>query len=141
MKRTVCIALATIALILANSLSGNGSGGWHGGGGHGGGWHGGGGHGGHGGVSVWVGPGWWGGYPYYPYYYPYYNQYYYPYYNPYYGAPPAGDSQQPSGYVQQEEPSYWYFCQDPKGYYPYVKQCPKGWLKVVPSPTPKAGEE
>lgn len=32
------------------------------------------------------------------------------------------------------EPAYWYYCQDPQGYYPYVKQCAKGWMKVVPTP-------
>jgi hypothetical protein len=28
-----------------------------------------------------------------------------------------------------------------KGYYPYMKKCPKGWMKVVPSPEPPDGEE
>lgn len=32
------------------------------------------------------------------------------------------------------EQVYWYYCQDPQGYYPYVKQCPKGWMRVVPAP-------
>jgi hypothetical protein len=44
--------------------------------------------------------------------------------------------QQPEVYDQPappEEPNYWYFCQDPQGYYPYVKKCPKGWTKVIPS--------
>ena len=27
---------------------------------------------------------------------------------------------------------YWYYCQNPMGYYPYVKECPNGWMKVVP---------
>jgi hypothetical protein len=35
---------------------------------------------------------------------------------------------------QNEEPAYWYFCRKPEGYYPYVKQCPDGWMKVVPTP-------
>lgn len=26
---------------------------------------------------------------------------------------------------------YWYYCKNPSGYYPYVKQCPSGWMKVV----------
>ncbi len=79
---------------------------------------------------VWIGPGWgpWWGYPY-----------------PYYVAPPVVVQQQPEVYVapgQQEAPSYWYFCQNPKGYYPYVKQCPGGWLKVVPTPpAPEEDEE
>lgn len=29
-------------------------------------------------------------------------------------------------------PTYWYYCQSPPGYYPYVPQCPGGWLTVVP---------
>ena len=159
MKRIIYIALATIALSLANSLPTHaappvrgggevrgggvrGGGTWSGGGvrggsaWHGGGWHG---EGWHGGVGVWVGPGWWPGwwgYPDYPYY-PYYPYYTYPYYL----APPAVAPPQSYEYIQPEEPSYWYFCQDPNGYYPYVKRCPKGWLKVVPSPAPKDKEE
>jgi hypothetical protein len=91
-------------------------------------------HGFHG--SVWIGPvwgpGWWG--PAYPYPYPYY------------AAPPVVVQQQPEVYVAPEQaPSYWYFCQNPQGYYPYVKQCPGGWKKVVPSPpapgTPEDDEE
>ena len=124
MKKLICIALAALALTLAGSSPGLA---FHGG------------HGGHGGVGVWIGPGWgpgwwgpgwWG--PYYPYY-------------PYYEAPPAVIQQQPDTYIQQapqaEEPSYWYFCKDPKGYYPYVKKCPTGWQKVVPSPTPDEDKE
>ncbi len=155
MKKFICIALATIALCLANSFPGyagppaggsvrggggvawHGGGGWHGGGWHGGGWHGGGWHGhGHSSFGVFIGPGWWG-YP-YPYYYPYYPYYSYPY--PYYYTPPTIPQQQYE-YVEPEAPSYWYFCQNPKGYYPYVKQCPKGWLKVVPKPVPKGEPE
>lgn len=150
MKKTICVALAIMALVLGNALSGyadrgggggQGGGGGHGGGGHsvsvghgGGGWHGGGG-GWHRGGGGWHRGGWrggwyggfgwgpwWWGYPYYPYY---------PYYAPTVVAP-----QEPEVYVQpepqQEEPSYWYFCRDPEGYYPYVKKCPKGWLRVVP---------
>ena len=29
-------------------------------------------------------------------------------------------------------PTYWYYCQNPQGYYPYVTQCPGGWMTVVP---------
>ena len=29
-------------------------------------------------------------------------------------------------------PSYWYYCQNPAGYYPYVSECPGGWLTVTP---------
>jgi|WetSurMetagenome_2_1015567.scaffolds.fasta_scaffold282375_2 hypothetical protein len=87
------------------------------------------------GGSIWIGPGWldpWWGYPYYSYpYYPY----------PYYPEPPVVTQEQPQVYVepapQQEEESYWYYCPKSKGYYPYVKKCPEGWLRVVPSPVPQ----
>lgn len=70
-----------------------------------------------------------------PYYYPY-DRYYYP-------QPVIIQQQSPDVYIQQapqppsapaQEPVYWYYCQDPQGYYPYVKQCLKGWMKVVPAP-------
>ena len=46
--------------------------------------------------------------------------------------------QQPQTYVQrnQPEPNYWYYCQNPQGYYPYIKSCPGGWMKVVPDTAP-----
>jgi len=37
---------------------------------------------------------------------------------------------------QEQRDQYWYYCQDPQGYYPYVKNCPGGWMKVVPDTTP-----
>jgi len=133
MKKTVCVALATIALIIMNFTSGlayrGGYGGHRGYGGHGGyGWH--------GGVGITVVPGWWG--PYYP------NYPYYPYY-PYYQEPPIVIQQQPDVYVQpapedEQQPIFWYFCKDPQGYYPYVKQCPKGWRKVVPTAPDSSSE-
>ena len=150
MKKTICIALAIMALVLGGSLSGYAARGGHGGGGnvggghggsafvgggHGGGWHGGGWHGGRwhgGGWYGWWGPWWWG----YPYYYPYY---------PYYSAPLVVEPPETETYVQpepqQEEPSYWYFCRNPEGYYPNVKKCPNGWLRVVPSQPPANEEE
>lgn len=87
--------------------------------------------------GIWIGPGWgpgwWG--PAYTYPYPYYV-----------GPPVVVQQQPPTEYAapepQPEQPSYWYFCQSPKGYYPYVKQCPGGWMKVVPTPPPtEEGEE
>ncbi len=84
--------------------------------------------------GVWLGPGWgpwwWGpGWP-----------YYYPYSYPYYSAPPVVNEQQPTEYIQRDEtveqPDYWYFCQNPQGYYPYVKQCPNGWTRVAPAQPP-----
>jgi hypothetical protein len=46
--------------------------------------------------------------------------------------------QQPQVYVEQnqQESDYWYYCDDPQGYYPYVKSCPGGWMKVVPDTVP-----
>ena len=45
------------------------------------------------------------------------------------------DDQYPPDYVQppQQDPDYWYYCEDPRGYYPYVPDCPGGWMKVVPN--------
>lgn len=99
-------------------------------------------HGGHGGghVVVGIGPGWgwgwgwgggwgwgpWWGYPGYGY--------------PYYPSQPVVIQQQQPVYdmqtPQRDEEYYWYFCPDSKNYYPYVKQCPNGWLKVVPPQGP-----
>lgn len=28
--------------------------------------------------------------------------------------------------------SYWYYCPQPAGYFPYVQQCSQAWMKVVP---------
>jgi hypothetical protein len=74
------------------------------------------------------------GAPFYPWYYPPY--YYYP---PYPVAVPAA----PTTYIEQgaapsERKSYWYYCEASKTYYPYVKECPGGWLRVVPQTAPQA---
>ncbi len=78
------------------------------------------------GPRVWWGPGWWG--PSYPYY----------------AAPPVVVQQAPTQYIQQDPsppsaPQYWYYCQKPQGYYPYVKECSVGWMQVVPQP-PSPGQ-
>jgi hypothetical protein len=128
MKKVICIVLVVIALMTVNVLPSYAQ--WHG-------------HGhDHGHFSfrggVWIGPGWgpwWWGYPGYPYYYPYYPYYYPDYYEPpvvMEERTPAYSGQTPQG----EDQNYWYFCPDSKNYYPYVKTCPKGWLKVVPHRTP-----
>ncbi len=47
-------------------------------------------------------------------------------------------------FAQQSQPmppaspasSFWYYCADSKMYYPYVRQCSTGWLKVVPKTAP-----
>ena len=56
----------------------------------------------------------------------------YPYPYPY--APPVVVESAPPVYVQPQQ--YWYYCQGAQAYYPYVKECPGGWLQVVPQPSP-----
>lgn len=94
------------------------------------------------GVGVYVGPGWgwgpgWGPgwYPYGPYYYP-----------GYYPAPAvvAVPPPDPPQYVEQGQDgnptaaddsspnAWWYRCNRPAGYYPYIKECPGGWQRVEP---------
>ena len=77
-----------------------------------------------GGPGWWGYPGWWGGAP-YPYYY---------------GGQPVVVQPAPTEYIQQgpapAQQSYWYYCQNAGAYYPYVKECPGGWMQVVPSPNP-----
>jgi hypothetical protein len=36
----------------------------------------------------------------------------------------------------QAQAQYWAYCQSPQGYYPYVTECPGGWLPVAPTSTP-----
>ncbi len=82
----------------------------------------------------------WGSGGYYPrrYYYPYYPHYY-PYYPPSIITVPSS----PPVYIERSSPpssqplatGYWYYCHNPKGYYPYVKECPAGWQQVSPTPT------
>lgn len=31
---------------------------------------------------------------------------------------------------------WWYWCSDPQGYYPEVRECPDGWQPVAPQPSP-----
>jgi hypothetical protein len=39
----------------------------------------------------------------------------------------------------QPQPQYWAYCRSAQGYYPYVPECPGGWLPVLPtSPPPPA---
>jgi hypothetical protein len=69
------------------------------------------------------------------------------YYSPYY-YPPVSHvyiEEQPPVYVQRNNTpaasvsppaNYWYYCQNPQGYYPYVQNCPAGWMQVVPQPPP-----
>jgi hypothetical protein len=75
------------------------------------------------------------GAPFYPWYTPPY--YYYP---PAVVAVPAA----PTTYIEQagapapsQRSSYWYYCEASRTYYPYVKECPAGWLRVVPQAAPQ----
>ena len=68
------------------------------------------------------------------------------YYPPYYYYPPAVVvPAAPTTYIEKDsahaappQRSYWYYCEGSKTYYPYVKECPGGWLRVVPQATPPA---
>ena len=85
----------------------------------------------------WYGFGPWSGYPYaYPYYAPYYS-YPYPYAYPQAPYPPA-DTQ--LAVPSEPQQFYWYYCQNPQGYYPFVKSCPGGWMQVIPTPPQSEGE-
>ena len=37
---------------------------------------------------------------------------------------------------QSAQASPWYYCNDAKAYYPYVRECPSGWKQVVPQTVP-----
>ncbi len=114
MKKILCTTFVALTLIMGTSPPSHAGGHFRG--------------------SIWIGPVWGPAYPY-----------------PYYAGPPAIVQQpviieQPSAeYVQPapspEEQDYWYYCPNPKGYYPYVKMCPKGWMKVVPSTAPTDEED
>jgi hypothetical protein len=74
-----------------------------------------------------------------PLWYPWPYPYAYPYPYPAY-SPPVVVQSSPPVYVQREPSpppqSYWYYCQASQAYYPYVKECPGGWLQVVPQTAP-----
>ncbi len=76
-----------------------------------------------GGVGWWGWPGWWG-----PGWWDY----------PYYAAPSVAIPSAPTTYIQQEPAAdaYWYYCKEAGAYYPYVKDCPGGWMQVVPQSAP-----
>ena len=158
------IKLMCVALILLGSIPASPAwarGGHHGGGGpH----HGGGHHRGYGGYGLALGLGVLGGYglgyygnrmPYYPPAYGYAPGYGYGGYGGYAGyagyapnygyAPVVAVPAVPPVYIQQQEivqvppqasaANYWHYCRNPEGYYPYVKNCPDGWMQVAPQPS------
>lgn len=117
-------------------------------------------HGGRVGVGVYVGPPavyyrpgpgpyWYGPRYYGPRYYgprvygPYAYGWPYAYPAPVYVYPPVTVAPAaPPVYVERDEPAarapleagFWYFCRNPEGYYPTVRECPGGWEKVPPRP-------
>jgi len=122
MKKSIYLVLVIFTLLFANVLSAQARGHGHYSGSH---------------VGVWVGPGWvagwgpWWGVPAYPYYYNYWEPVVYQEESPVYVEPTP----------QAEEQTYWYFCPDSRNYYPYVKECPNGWMKVVPPTAPQDNGE
>jgi hypothetical protein len=160
MKRFVIAIAAVMGLAMmtgADIASARGQGGGAssgGGGGRSGGAapaHGSGGHGGHHGgryyggwygglyfAGLGLGYGYWG----WPWYYGAY-----PYYAGAYGYDPYPYSvyeSAPISYAEPSEetaqPSLWYYCTNPAGYYPYVKNCSALWLPVVPPSSTASGK-
>jgi len=129
------VILAATLVLAVPGMADARPGGGHGGGGakHGGGYRGGHGHNhghnhghyrpyyGYGAAAVFFGA------PYYAY------PYYYP--APVYYAPAPVYVEQPQ--VVPEVPAYWYYCQDPQGYYPQVQNCSGGWQQVPPQAPPR----
>ena len=88
-----------------------------------------------------VGPGYWApgysGAGYFPHFPPFPHPpiYYHPAYDyPVYA--PVVIHQAPPVYIEQSAPpaaqQYWYYCAAARGYYPQVKSCAGGWMKVLP---------
>lgn len=85
---------------------------------------------------------------------PFYDGFEYPYFTPgaiypdeVYGIPPSYlpppvyDTAPPVAAAQSSGSPVWYYCQDPMGYYPYVRDCNGAWqavpASVLPPPTPQ----
>jgi hypothetical protein len=154
-KNILCMAAIALGLamnagaVLAAGHGGSGGGG-HGGhagasGGHGGGWHGNGsGRGGFRGRGFFgAGAGLWfiGG--------PDYGYGVGPYYaydtDPWWFSDPENDGthlerEGPPAGAAGDAPS-WFYCDNPKGYYPYIQTCVSGWQRVSPfaPPPPRSG--
>ncbi len=75
-----------------------------------------------------------------PYYgYPGYGYAPYGYYGPATtvitpAAPPVYIEQSSANATGPAADGYWYYCSNPDGYYPYVKQCSNGWQQVPSQP-------
>ena len=77
------------------------------------------------------------------YYGPSYARPFYPYpYIPYYPPAIVTVPVSPPIYIERSgarqapnyQSNYWYYCDNPQGYYPYIKECPAGWIQVPPVP-------
>lgn len=89
-------------------------------------------------------------YPPLPYTWPYppypYSQYYYPYPPQYYPNNIYGDDDYPPapstrglvipGDLPMGSTAFWYYCDAPDGFYPYVKECSHEWTRIPISPPP-----
>ncbi|HWG78980.1 MAG TPA: hypothetical protein VN681_04350 [Stellaceae bacterium] len=68
-----------------------------------------------------------------------------PLFPPYYAYPPPvvyappPVVYAPSPVVVQQPTQYWYYCDNPAGYYPYVPSCPTPWRPVTPQPGSQPG--
>jgi hypothetical protein len=76
--------------------------------------------------------------------YPYWGGPWWAYPPPYYYYPAPVVVQQPVTYVEQNPQAvstpaanagWWYYCDQSRGYYPYVRECPGGWQRVPPTPS------
>lgn len=80
------------------------------------------------GLHVGVPIGWYGWHypPYYPYYPP--QVIYVP------SEPQTYIERAPAQAAPAPQAQWWYYCDEARAYYPYVKQCPGGWQRVAPQP-------
>jgi len=49
-------------------------------------------------------------------------------------APESAPEVQPAAATGPAPQQFWYFCNDPKGFYPYVQNCSSGWTSVPVTP-------
>ncbi|MBV8633022.1 MAG: hypothetical protein JO002_00890 [Burkholderiaceae bacterium] len=47
---------------------------------------------------------------------------------------PQSEQPQQSAAPDGMDPNYWYYCHNPAGYFPYVKECGESWQQVTPQP-------
>ncbi len=117
LKPAIALAFLIGAMACGNAWArpggggGHGHGGWHGGAhGH---WH------GHAHAGLVIGaPLWWGAYGYR--------------YGPGWYGDPFDDYPYSASLLESQPPAQpWYYCVNPQGDYPYVKNCATGWRSVV----------